>query len=425
MASQAWCVYCRKDIPINATKCPFCNKALSDNAKVIKCPSCGKFIIKSASKCQHCGKLTVVENDDDDYDDTEELERGEEYCKYCGKPISKKVKECPYCGEKHKRPIYMRLWFRVAAVLLILSLISGGGNKDKEDEDKSETIEKSVETVSSGGEEDSKNSDVDTNADNIPLEDIVIDLDFDTTDYLKLDADVLYEYGNYMDGQKVLTVISIDSISRDGFQTKTENGREYFYSIDCKFSSKSVDKKFEKGDIVTVAGTISYQPIEVLQFLETDTVDLVDCVVIGRGEIAAEISSDKDKQIEYCSAQKIAYENAVAEKLKSERDTYISGCETVSYNDVERNPDDYKGRQIKFSGRVVQVSEGWFDGVTLRVTTSGGNTWYVTYTHKEGESRILEGDQITCYGECDGVRSYTNVIGSQVTIPALKMKYYA
>jgi hypothetical protein len=45
-------------------------------------------------------------------------------------------------------------------------------------------------------------------------------------------------------------------------------------------------------------------------------------------------------------------------------------------------------------------------------------------TRPEGESRILEDDWITCYGECEGVESYTTVLGSQITIPSMKMKYY-
>jgi len=105
------------------------------------------------------------------------------------------------------------------------------------------------------------------------------------------------------------------------------------------------------------------------------------------------------------------------------RDEYINECETVDYTDIERNPDNYKGTKVKFTGEVVQVAEGWFNSVTIRVDCDG-DIWYVTYTREEGESRILEGDSITCYGECSGIKSYTNVLGSQVTIPAMEMKYY-
>lgn len=98
--------------------------------------------------------------------------------------------------------------------------------------------------------------------------------------------------------------------------------------------------------------------------------------------------------------------------------------ETLDYSAIERNPDKYIGRMVTFSGRVIQVIEGWFDSVTLRIEESNGNTWYATYTHKDGEDRILEHDQITCYGTCNGVKSYTTILGNQVTLPSVKMDFF-
>ncbi len=105
------------------------------------------------------------------------------------------------------------------------------------------------------------------------------------------------------------------------------------------------------------------------------------------------------------------------------RSEYIAECEDLSYSDICRNPDDYKGKKTFFSGTVIQVQEGAFDSVTLRVQTEYG-IWYVTYTRKEGESRILDNDYITCYGECKGVETYLAVLGNTVTIPSLRMEYY-
>ena len=105
------------------------------------------------------------------------------------------------------------------------------------------------------------------------------------------------------------------------------------------------------------------------------------------------------------------------------RTDYISSCGTVDYNSVERNPSNFNGKRIAITGKVIQVSEGWFDSVTLRVDCNG-DVWYVKYTHKDNESRILEDDIITCYGECTGVESYTTILGSSVTIPSMKMQYF-
>lgn len=115
--------------------------------------------------------------------------------------------------------------------------------------------------------------------------------------------------------------------------------------------------------------------------------------------------------------------NPPQEAPKITREEYIAQCEDLSYSDVSRNPDSYKGRKTVISGTVIQVQEGMLDSVTMRVQTPYG-IWYVTYVRSEGESRILENDQITCYGECNGVETYIAVLGNQVTIPSMRMEYY-
>ena len=105
------------------------------------------------------------------------------------------------------------------------------------------------------------------------------------------------------------------------------------------------------------------------------------------------------------------------------REEYIAQCEDLSYSAISRDPDDYKGKKVVISGTVIEVQEGFMNSVTLRVQTPFG-IWYVTYSRPEGESRILENDQITCYGECKGVQTYIAVLGNQVTIPSMRMEYY-
>lgn len=109
------------------------------------------------------------------------------------------------------------------------------------------------------------------------------------------------------------------------------------------------------------------------------------------------------------------------------REAFVSACSTVPYQDVERSPELYKGKNIRIEGKVIQVSEGWFDSVTYRIATEkSGNDdiWYVTYTRQSNETRILNGDHVVVYGICDGVETYKSVLGSSVTIPALKAKYF-
>lgn len=105
------------------------------------------------------------------------------------------------------------------------------------------------------------------------------------------------------------------------------------------------------------------------------------------------------------------------------RAEYISGCETVVYKDVERNPGNFEGKTIAIKGEVIQVAEGWFNAVMLRIESEEG-TWYATYTRNEDEPRILKDDVIVAYGKCTGVKTYSTVLGSSMTIPAMEIKYY-
>ena len=114
------------------------------------------------------------------------------------------------------------------------------------------------------------------------------------------------------------------------------------------------------------------------------------------------------------------------EEVKNE---FIAQCQTIGYKDVARNPDNYKGVKAKFTGKVVQVQEGMFNTIVMRVNVTKGSygiwedTVYANYTYSEGESKILEDDIITMYGTIKGTKTYTTVLGSSVTIPQLDVKY--
>jgi peptidoglycan hydrolase-like protein with peptidoglycan-binding domain len=93
-----------------------------------------------------------------------------------------------------------------------------------------------------------------------------------------------------------------------------------------------------------------------------------------------------------------------------------------SYDKIARDPKEYTGALITFSGRVLQSMED-DDDLALRVATKGryDNVIYVVFANyfKDHTSRILEGDKITVSGICTGVLSYEAVNGATITIPSL------
>lgn len=290
-----------------------------------------------------------------------------------------------------------------AALLIIIALFVVFGELENDDVEKSSTSNELKNSANSA------------------MDKPQADTSFDTSSYIEIDADLLFEYGAYLGGKDVVTVITAETVGNSSkeIKAKTSNNNGSFFSVICKFDQET---NLEKGAAITVAGSVK-EVEKTSTLLDTPTVTLENCVLIGFGEIADELETGADNQRQTCETAKQELEARIEAEKQQEIDEYASQCVSVDYSDVERNPDNYKGEKVKISGKVIQVSEGLLGGVTLRVSCNG-NVWYVTYSRDEGESRILENDTITCYGECDGVQSYLTVLGAQVTIPSMKMKYY-
>lgn len=119
------------------------------------------------------------------------------------------------------------------------------------------------------------------------------------------------------------------------------------------------------------------------------------------------------------------YELTATEKETS----YKNMCQSYTFEEIARNPDSYKGNYAVFTGEVIQSMESG-DDYTLRVSiTKEEYDWYsdpilVTYTKKSpSESRILEDDIVTMYGQLNGTYTYESVLGNDVTLPLLNAEY--
>ena len=104
-------------------------------------------------------------------------------------------------------------------------------------------------------------------------------------------------------------------------------------------------------------------------------------------------------------------------------------CINISYSDLARNPNSYVGQYAVFTGKVVQVQENG-KNIVLRVNVNKdkygiwNDTIYVDYNRTDpNESRILEDDIITMYGNIMGIKTYETVFGNSVSIPHLSSKY--
>lgn len=119
---------------------------------------------------------------------------------------------------------------------------------------------------------------------------------------------------------------------------------------------------------------------------------------------------------------------------KEDRSTYIAKCTKIDYESLARNPNLYIGQNFVLTGEVIQVMED-NNELTLRVNITENRYEYsnevyysdtilVGYTYSNNmESRVLEGDIITLYGEYLGTYTYESVVGASITVPSVYAMY--
>lgn len=122
-----------------------------------------------------------------------------------------------------------------------------------------------------------------------------------------------------------------------------------------------------------------------------------------------------------------------ANKEQKAKEDYIASCKEIAYTDLARNPEKYKGQSFKFTGEVIQTMEPTFGNtVLLRINvTKNGDDSFAFYSDTivatiylpSGSDRILEGDIVKIYGDCDGLYSYTSIFDKKVSLPKINIKY--
>lgn len=106
----------------------------------------------------------------------------------------------------------------------------------------------------------------------------------------------------------------------------------------------------------------------------------------------------------------------------SERQTYSdSDYKTgITFDNISRNPKDYEGKLVYFTGEVVQLMEG-DDENQIRLAVDGDydKMILIGYDPEITTSRILEDDNIEIYGMSVGIFQYESVLGQTISIPAV------
>lgn len=129
---------------------------------------------------------------------------------------------------------------------------------------------------------------------------------------------------------------------------------------------------------------------------------------------AKKIEAEKIVQAKKEEDERLAAE-AEAKKEAEEKMGYETG---ITYEQLARTPDNYVNKKVKFTGKVVQVSEGTTSNTIRFAVDSDYDTIILCQYDKAIISlRILEDDIITIYGVSNNLYSYTSTLGATITLP--------
>lgn len=138
-------------------------------------------------------------------------------------------------------------------------------------------------------------------------------------------------------------------------------------------------------------------------------------------ERQAQIAQAEKEKAEAEAKAKAEAEEAERIRKEQEEAEAKKGYDTgITYDNLARTPDDYKGQKIKFYGKVIQVMEGDTETQIRLAVNDDYNTVILCGIPKGTTSvRILEDDMITVMGTSIGLYTYQSTMGGKITIPAM------
>lgn len=101
---------------------------------------------------------------------------------------------------------------------------------------------------------------------------------------------------------------------------------------------------------------------------------------------------------------------------------YKAQCQELNYNDVMRNPDQYKGQKFKITVKIMSASHKISGATYYKAYTDDGSGYYMDKMvwifdkrdeKEDGYTKILEDDIVTFYGEFDGLQETKNALNDE------------
>ena len=184
----------------------------------------------------------------------------------------------------------------------------------------------------------------------------------------------------------------------------------------------------EKAELEKASASLQSEKTQLQSEYDAYKEEMKPYAKLSKAEAEAKTAEAERKKAEEEQAKKAQEEAeaqaaaaAAAEAQAAKEAEEAAGYDTgITYEQLARTPDDYVGKKVKFSGKVIQVLES--DGETtvrLAVNSDYDQVIIGSYDSDIVSSRVLENDKITVMGLSGGLYSYTSTMKTTVTIPSV------
>ncbi len=151
-----------------------------------------------------------------------------------------------------------------------------------------------------------------------------------------------------------------------------------------------------------------------------EKVEIAAAAAVKKAEREAAAAAEKAER----EAAAAAAAAAAAEKIAVAQQKYKDQAESISYNQLLKNPESYAGIIVTYAGQILQIFEG--EGVMLvNVTNAGYGFWsdVVWVNYIPGQVLGAADDIVTFWGRVVGGRSYETQAGGENYVPEINARY--
>lgn len=95
---------------------------------------------------------------------------------------------------------------------------------------------------------------------------------------------------------------------------------------------------------------------------------------------------------------------------------------TVNFKELDKNPDLFKGKIVKFTGQVLQIQEAYNYGIIRLAVTKESYGWSfsdVVYVEYQNYTDAVKDDVVTVYGQMTGSKTYESQANFNITVPSM------